>query len=142
MLAATLGGCGSPDQIGNHCKNDGDGVRSIGGAWKMPPLDESFDARFGSSSVAVVGVTSERMRSFQRDQLLREPLHHLRVGPGPTRVDPDITALGPPELLEWQQVSAKAIGPDVLIVHGTPAFVGARLVRGRPRGAARGGQHG
>ncbi len=53
------------------------------------------------SSAAVVGVLDERTSSgLQRDKFLRESLHRLLVGRRPTKVDPDVATLCPPELLE------------------------------------------
>ena len=54
------------------------------------------------SSAAVAGVVGERIKvGLQRDEFLGESLHRLRVvGCRPARVDPDVAALRPPELLE------------------------------------------
>src|SRR6516165_4602644 len=70
------------NRIGNHCKNDRDGARLL-----------QQCSRGG-------GAVRKNEIGLQRDQLLREPLHHLRVGPGPAGVDPYVAAFRPPELLE------------------------------------------
>src|SRR5262249_48657482 len=76
---------------------------------------------------------------LQRDQLLREPLHHLRVGPGPANVDPYVAAVRPPELLEClpKCCDPGLCFPVVLgIAHqhaDAPHSVGLRPRRERPR---------
>src|SRR5262249_37153226 len=76
----------------------------------------------------------------QRDELLREPLPRLRIGRRPTRVDSDVSALHPPELLESVAERCDP-GLSFLIArvvrhqHADPPHpIGLRARRERPRG--------
>ena len=44
---------------------------------------------------------SKNKFGLRPDEFFRESLHRLNVGSGPARVDPDVAALRPPELLEF-----------------------------------------
>ena len=71
------------DRIGNESENDGDGARLL------------QQSRRGGC-----GMRKNKV-GLQRDEFLRESLSRFRiVGCRPARVDPDVAALRPPELLE------------------------------------------
>ena len=75
------------------------------------------------------------------DEFFRELLHRLNVGSGPARVDPDVAALRPPELLEFlpERRDDRPCFRDVLgkVAHQHPdaphALVLLRPRRERPR---------
>src|SRR6202035_4845955 len=68
------------DRIGNARENDGDATRLL----------HHRRSRGRGCCKNEVGL--------QRDEFLRESLHRLHVASGPAIVDPDVSALRPPEL--------------------------------------------
>ena len=71
----------------------------------LPTGSTTFTKMMGTVLVccfnaAVVGVLCETEVGLHRDEFLRESLYQFHVGPRPASVDPDVTALGPAELME------------------------------------------